>query len=270
MISRLLLLLIVGIFTSSLFAKPIANPLPVGLIGASPVGLIFPGFNIAGSVNPAALPSDRATGIALAVTPEGSAGTTRGFGSIATTDKKIGIGAGYLGTYTPTSSASNLLTHAAFAGLGFRMDSVQLGASVRNRALQTSGYPTEVDFGFLYTNDSVTFGGVAYAANTNLQPGFGIGYKRGKTSHIEANILMPVGSSATTLLVAGAMSIPAFDIFFSLRYLLGNYASSGSAAFGYIFGVALWPGEHLNFVAQYESFNSYSSGNITAGLTVFF
>jgi hypothetical protein len=257
-------------------AKPIGNTLPTLVVGPYPIGFIFPGFNTAAGLDAAALPYEKGTAFQVAAAPPiNNDNTAMGFASLATSNKKLGIGAGYLGEFVKASpGAPSSTTQEAFAGLGYKLDPVSLGVGVRDVGIGQSGSQADVDFSLLYNGDNgLVLGGEAYNLNNGLDLALGVGFRGGKKYHIEADVLLPTnGVQGAFLVVAGAVSVPIFDVFFNLSYLLNTAptvtAISAGTAFFYAFGIDFWLTDHLNFVFQYNTLPYYDSGFLTAGVTI--
>jgi hypothetical protein len=272
-------LLLAGCLTRALWAetgKPITNTLPTLVIGPYPIGFLFPGFNTAAGINPAALPSEKATAFQAAVAPPiNNDNLAMGFASLATSNKKLGIGAGYLGQFVKASPGiPSSTTNEAFGGLGFRLDPIQLGVGVQDVGIGRSGSQAQVDFSMLYNGDAgLVIGGELYDLNTNLDLALGVGFRSGKKYHIEADLLLPTGGGeGAFLVVAGAVAVPLFDVFFNLSYLVNTApmvtSASGGTAFFYAFGIDFWVSDHVNFVFQYNTLPYFDSGFLTGGITI--
>lgn len=265
--TRLLSFLLFFFASSPLLAEnPLAYSLPGGIMGPASTGLLFPGFNVAGTINPAALTSERATALQVAFSPGISAGSTSSaYGSVATSNKKLAMSAGYSGA----NIGGPTLSHSAFAALGFKFGDVAFGLDVHNQNFSPTA--NFVDIGFQYNAEgNIVIGGSFYSLNSAAQLGLGIGYKAGRRYHLEANLILPPFNSfgaGYILLVGAGMNVSLFDVYFSVGYYLNPGAYS---TFYYLFGTAIWLGKSVNLFVQYASLQGSFWGLFTTGLTFVF
>jgi hypothetical protein len=193
---RLSKLLFIGVFCvcHAGFAREIQmmDSLPAGMIYPVPVGILFPGFNIAAGVNPAALPTaaQNTTAMQTMYSPPLQNGQTDSvFSSIASSNGTSAAGAGLIATYDPNNRA---IGGEAFGGAGFKFDKVSLGIAVRDENVTSSQSP-DVDLGFLFRSDKSgpCAGFVLYHTNTSAQLDFGLGFHKEHSYAFEVNFLLP-------------------------------------------------------------------------------
>jgi len=267
LLSLAILVLGVGVARAE---NPITSAMPTGLVGPQPIGLVFPGFNIAAGVNASALAVEKATALQASFSPSTDGLGDNIFGSFATSNKKIGLGGGYLG-----NRAGGTMTHSAFGGLAYRFEAVTLGAGVRSVGIGGTAV-LQADASAMFTGQGgISVGAVGYDLGGSQLVGIGAGVKSKKAYHIEANVLLPLkqtSSTGITAVVAGSMAASIFDIFFNVSYL---YKSStyvqpypgNPSAFSYTFGAAAWMGHHFNLVLQYSTLPGTTLGRAAVGLT---
>jgi hypothetical protein len=222
-------------------ANNLGNPLPIGLIAPSPVGIVYPSFNSAAGVNPAALAlGKKLTSLQLAGAPSLQAGdSTTYLASLATTTKNTGWSLGYDGT-----SGSGSMTHGIFAGVGFKLDPVSLGLGLRGTI--SSGFNPNVDAGLRFAvSQNVTVAAVARSLDSTLQAGGGIGINNGKNNNVEISYMMPATTGGSALVTFGATVYTGnFGAIFQSSYYLS------SKTFTHTLGALYWLASNFNLTAQ--------------------
>jgi hypothetical protein len=153
----------------------------------TPVGILFPGFNIAGAVDPAALASGPAiTSIQVAGAPPLSSGDPGSyFTSLSTNAKNIGWSVGYDGSIDgPTT------VHHLFSGVGFDLGPVAFGIGLEGPI--RGGFNPRADGGIIFhLSDIVHFGLSAFNVNNSVQTTIGIGLTHKKQDSVEFDVTLP-------------------------------------------------------------------------------
>jgi len=219
-------------------------------------GILFPGLDVAAGVNSAALPLlGKATAFQVAVSPPLQTGDPLGgFAGLATSNKKFGLGAGYLGSKNPGSS----ITHGIFVGGGYDLDPVALGVQIRDLNIQ-SGVNPGVDLGMILGSGHGTeFGVVLYDVNTSARMDLGVGFAD-KRYNVEANLLLPRFSNFNSdyvLTAAATVNASIFAMYFRVSYFTQpNFWEE-------TFGGLAWISPKWNVLVQLTT-----SRTLTAGLT---
>lgn len=236
--------------TASGFAKAgkIMSPFPSARMYPQPVGILFPGFNVAPGVNAAALPtSGKGTAAQAAYGPPIRSGDPmQFFGSLSTASKDLGIGFGYMGS---KASGQNVVS-GAFGGFGYVFDSISLGLGVRDLNL-ADGFRPDVDIGFIMgTKGELTFGVVAYHINENAQICVGVGTGGKKKFNIEANVTLPplhTNYQPYILTVSASLTPGIVGVHFRSSYYTRIETFTHTIAGG------VWLGEQVLLTAQYST-----------------
>ncbi len=223
----------------------LGNALPMGLIYPTPVGILFPGFNIAAGVNAAALPNGKkGTAFEAAVAPSLQSGdSTTSMASIATSSQNIGWSLGYTNTM-----GSGAMAHGLFSGVGFKLGGVQLGMGLRG--VLSNGFSPSVDAGMLFhLSQDWVFGAVGYGLDSSPQVAIGLGVGHARKDNVELNLLMPAfGSSSVTKTYLATFSATvyagAFGTIFRSTY------DTTAKSFSETLGAMIWVGQDLNFALE--------------------
>lgn len=160
-----------------------------------PTGIIFPSLLTAAGINPAALPQRNVSATAMAInySPPPGGGPHQAEFDIAKGDKRMGLGAGYIGSYDTNGSNP---THSVFLGGGFRSESTSLGIAMRDGDLK-NGFSPDTDIGILAQGPAdLTYGLVLYHMDRSPQLDLGVGFGKDKFYNFEINVLMPPIKSA--------------------------------------------------------------------------
>ena len=210
-------------------------------------GVVYPGPGAAGALNPASLTTLPNTwGVYTANSiPSGNAGDYGVYASVARTNRFFGFSAGYSGT------VGSATTHGYFAGMGFRLDRISLGASVMKSPVP-AGASMRADLVIMLPMvRNMHFAAKLEDAATAQRPVMGVGY-RGKVSQLEANFRLPPLNDMT----AGYESI------LSTTTLLGSYSFHAAASLqtaskrtDYTFGIGKWLEASIHLSLQYSSNN---------------
>ncbi len=236
------------------------SPLPTAHIYPIPVGILFPGFNVAAGVNAAALPlMGKGTSVQGAYLPALSSGDPNGyFGSVAMASKTFGFGIGLLG-----SKSGSTTTNSLFTGAGFHTDNVAFGLGLRDPNVH-GGFNPEVDAGVIVGGDKgLTFGFNLYHLQASPRLAAGLGFIQGRKYNLEANVLLPSFSNFNKdYVITASASIFADDVigfnFCESYYTINN-------TFLHTIGVLVWVSQHVNLIAQFTS-----QRTLAAGLSVVF
>lgn len=228
----------------------VAN-LPIGTIFPTPTGIVFPGFNIAAGVNPAALPRLLpTTSVELSYSPSPGVDQTHDyFASFAKANKQIGFGAGYLGSMGTTP------TQGAFAGLGFRTQTVGLGIDLRNNNIGNDSLHSDLGLLADYGKD-FEFGLVLHGLDSSPRMDVGLGFGRDKNYTFEINLLFPAfneifggAGSNYVVTVASNVNISFFGFSFKSSY------STATSEVTQTVSALVWIGKTLGLTLQYSSPN---------------
>lgn len=252
-------LVLVGSTSLSWAASSTAiTPLPTAFPFPNAVnGIIFPGFNLAGGVNPAALPlAGKAGSLQLAYGPALRQGdNNHAFGGLAIAKKGIGIGLGYHRNDGPYG-----MSQGVFGGAGFSIDQVAFGVGVRDTYLQ-GGFHPNVDIGILVgdqkTTRSVSFGGVFYNLDNLPQMAIGIGYGSVKKYTLEANVLLPpfdYMDNGYFFTVAASLRAEFLGLYFRTSY------GTSYSNFSHTVGLMAWVAERFSLFAQFITSRTLSAG----------
>lgn len=241
------LLLLSTTLGASAFGGSLVSSMPVARIFPNAGGILYPGFNSAAGVNPAAIPmTGKGTAIQVAATPSIQSGdTTELFGSVAHTSGALGFGAGYIGDF---NSGQNV--NSGFVGVGYNLDPLSVGVSVRDFDIKNGG-GADIDAGFTFeTKSEIAIGAVLYDINHNTQADLAVGTKSGKKYNIEADVLLPpfnsswMGYAAT---LAASITPGMFGFHFGTTYY------TAPKTWEYIVGVGCQINDTFQVVAQYAT-----------------
>ena len=233
----------------------IGNALPAGVTFPTPVGILYPGLNVAAGVNAAALPGGKkVTSLQLAGAPALSdTDSTSYFGSLAFSNTNLGWSVGY------TGSSGTTLTNGMFAGVGFNLGRINLGIGLRDTDL-SGGFSPNVDIGLkIDMGKDFTFGAVAYTMDTTSasQYAIGLGYGHRRKDNVELNVLTPAGGGSDyAMTFAATVYTGRFGTNFRTSYFMG------SQSFSHTLGALYWLGEKLNVMLQLNT-----PKTLTVGLT---
>lgn len=228
--------------------------IPSHSIFPTPSGIIFPSLLTAAGNNPAALPQriTPAKVMALNYSPPPGGGAHQYAVDFATGDKRIGLGAGYIGSVDPSSGPAN---HSIFLGGGFRSESTSLGISLRDGDLK-NGFSPETDIGVIAQGPAdLTYGLVLYHMDRSPQLDLGIGFGKDKSYNFEINVLMPPIKSAFqpgaayTFTAATTVYASIFGISFVSSYTTVPAQVSQGVSF------LVWLSKNLGVTIQYRSPN---------------
>lgn len=192
---KLTFLLAIFFWTLPVYAREGFGPaIPSHSIYPIPSGIIFPSLLTAAGVNPAALPqkSNEVASFGINYSPPPSGGPHQAGINIAKGDRRLGLGAGYIGSVEPAGAA----IHSVFLGGGFRSESTSLGISMRDGDLK-NGFSPETDIGILAQGPAdLTYGLVLYHMDRSPQIDLGVGFGKERSYNFEINVLMPPIKSA--------------------------------------------------------------------------
>lgn len=257
--SRLVLLGVLSVFSSAVFAESMVNPFPAGRVFPQPVGILFPSFNVAPGVNASSIPANnRGTAVAAAVSPTtNSANAMQYFGSAASSSSTFGGGVSYIG-----SSYAGSMTHGAAAGLGYSFETFSLGLGARDLDVK-SGWDPSVDASLmlLALKDFIA-GAVFYNLNQATQLDLGIGVKSGQRYNVEVNLLLPPFSDlggGYTATVSAAIFVEPFGLHFRSSY------NTAYKDFSHTIALGAWVSKVIHIAAQFTTPRTF-----TFGLTALF
>jgi len=256
----LLLFTFLGLNTAYGAGNFLGNALPVGLIYPTPVGILFPGFNIAAGVNAAALPNGKkGTALEIAAAPSLKSGdSTSGLVSIATSSQNIGWSLGYTNTTTDST-----MTHGLYSGVGFKLGDVQLGMGLRGAL--SNGFTPSVDAGMIvHTSQTLVLGAVGYNLDSAPQVAVGIGVGHAKKDNVELNVLTPpFGNSLAVKTYLVTFSATVYTGAFGTIFRSSYDTTAGS--FSETLGALIWLGQDVNFALELTT-----PRTLTAGFTYVF
>jgi len=252
------------LWTGAAMAKASSSvlPLPTATVFPNAVGILFPGFNVAAGVNPAALPlAGKVVAVQAGFTPPLQAGDPNAiFGGLAVAKKGLGVGLGYL-----RGQSSSEITQGVFGGVGFSFENVSFGLGLRDSNV-SGGFSPNVDIGFIVGNQKsgkgVSFGGVFYNLDSLAQLALGIGYGSVKKYSIEATVLIPPFDfldSGYVFTASANLRAELLGIYFRTSY------ATISDHFSHTIGLAAWVSEQFNLFAQFTT-----TRTLTLGATVVF
>lgn len=230
------------------------NPLPAGDIYPTPVGILFPGFNVAAGVNAATLASGkRQTAAQVTGAPALRSGdSTTYLASLATSSNKLGWSIGYLG------SSGTTMTHGIFAGVGFYLNPVSFGVGLRDTDIMSSGFDfsPNVDVGTkIEIGKDFAIGGVVYGLDGTMGASVGFGYGRKKKENIELNVLLPSLSGTD---IAATFAATVYTGRFGTTFRTTYYITT--QAFSHTLGGLIWFTSNVNLLVQLTSPSSLSAG----------
>ncbi len=237
----LLLFSFLGLNTAYGGSNFLGNAMPIGIIYPTPVGILFPGFNIAAGVNAAALPNGKkGTAMEVAAAPALKSGDSNsGMASIATSSQNIGWSLGYTNTTT-----NGDMTHGLFSGVGFKLNNLQLGMALRGNI--NNGFNPNVDAGMiLHVSQDWVVGAVAYNLNNTPQAALGVGIGHPRKDNVEINVLTPAyGSSAVPATYLATFSATVYTGAFGTLFRT-TYDTTGHD-FTATLGALVWLGQDVN------------------------
>ncbi len=225
-------------------AQAIDNAFPVMRFHPETVGLVYPGFNVAAGVNPAALPSaGRGSAIQLGFSPGGSDGD-RLFASVAHAKDNLGIGAGYQGRM-----GGGAMQNDAFLGVAGTFGNFSAGLALREYDL-SGGINPSVDAGILVELKVVDVGLVFYDLNGASRLGIGVGSRGGGRFNIEGNVLLPhfnnLGGGYLFTLSA-QMAVGIVGVHFRTSY------DTAWNDFSHTVGLGAWVSPQVQLALQYST-----------------
>ncbi len=234
--------------TCAVHASAYQNVFPIARFYPETSGILYPGINSAAGINPAALPqSSDATSVQLGFSPAPSQWEDhRAFGSVATSNGKLGFGMGYEGNIL-----NSALTHNAFAGIGYKIQSVSLGVGVREYNLATGLQPS-ADVGFKAHLKVIDIGFVFLNLQGTAQAAVALGAQSYDQFNVEATVLLPPFSNLAgnyLLSVSAQLAVKMVSFYFR-----GSYHTQWNA-FEYSVGAGFWLGKTLHLAAQVTSPN---------------
>lgn len=231
------------------------HEMPTARIAPAPVGLVFPGFNVAAGVNPAALATmESATAFQAAVTPPLQSGDPFGlFGSIASSIKSFGIGLG-VDHYSGGGASSTGL----FAGGGVQFRSLSFGFGLRDNDIGSSFSPG-IDLGLLIGRQKagLSGGAVFYDVNHAAQLGVGLGYDMDKKLLVEGNVVFPpFNGSGGGYTLTGSATIYVSDVglYFRSSYFTAPKTTS------HTLGLLAWITRSVNLIFQFTTDRTITLG----------
>jgi hypothetical protein len=234
------------------------NAIPTGQIYPNPVGILFPGFNVAAGVNPAALATGKKnTAFQISGSPALQGGdATNYMASIATSSQSLGWSLGYNG-----SSSGGALTHSLFSGVGFNIGAASLGLGLRGPV--SGGFDPKVDFALVgQLSQVVSIGAVTYDLNGTPQTAIGLGLSHKKKDNIELDVLLPSWSNFSgTYVVTFSATVYSGVFGTTFRTSYDTQAKSVSATLGGL----VWLFNNMNFIVQLNT-----PRTLTAALTYVF
>jgi len=248
---RPLLILAFGLAAATTHAK---------LLRPVPAGILYPMFNQAAIVNPAALPKEKATSVQALFSPGSTDGAANNYeGTVATSTKKLGLGLGYLG-----SQSTSQTTHSAFAGVGAKWNNISVGMSVQDPDVSSGGFQPNLGVGMIASLKEFDIGAVMYDLNESARGGLGVGFAN-KRYALEGYILLPPfstldNSTAPFLLGVGAgIYGQVVAVSFGATYALSQQNFGGDSLQFFIAGVA-WLGNSFNLFARFDSPETFTGG----------
>lgn len=232
------------LFASTSRAESVENAFPIMRFHPETVGLLYPGFNVAGGVNPAALPSaGRGTAIQAGFSPGGS-DDSRVFTSVAHSADNLGVSGGYQGRIF-----GGAMAHDAFLGVGGTFGNFGLGLGLRESDL-AGGMNPSVDAGILVELKVVDFGLVFYDLNGSPRLGIGVGSRSGGSFALEGNVLLPHFNNlgGGYLITASAqLSLQIVRVLFRTSY------DTGWNDFSHTVGLGAWVTPQVMIGLQYST-----------------
>lgn len=237
-----LFLLLVPVLVKAGSPGGIFNSIPGGITATNPVGFVFPGFNSAAAVNPAALAlGKKAVAFQALYSPPLQAGdSTNYFASIAASVKNTGWSLGYTG-----AGSGSTLTHGMFAGVGFSLKPISLGVGLRSAAF-SNGFNPNVDLGAqLQLGGSFTMAAVAYAVDSGLQAGLGLGFGKPRQDNVELGVLMATPGSSDHRVSFGAQLYSG-----RIGTLFQTHYNMGSRTFTHNLGMLFQVSDKFNLIAE--------------------
>ncbi len=228
------------------------NAFPAGRFYPDPVALVYPGFNVAGGVNAAALPSaGRGTALQATYSPGGGSGTNQAFASVAHSGGNMGFNAGY-----QMNSGGGSDAHGVFAGLGANFSNFNVGLSLREYDV-ASNFSPNVDVGMVVELKVIDLGIVFYDLSGVTRLGVGVG-NRSSQYNVEANVLLPPFSALTSNYL--------FTL--SAQLELGNSAGvhfrtsyeTGTEFISHTLGLGVFVTKELQLIAQYSTPSRFQGG----------
>lgn len=253
---RIILTLLV-VITGTVQAGSIENAFPMARYYPQPVGLLYPGFNVAAGVNAAALPSaGRDTAVQLAYSPGSTADAHEMFGSVAHSKGNIGFSAGYQGFLF-----NGAMNHGAFVGLGAEVSNFAFGLGLRDDDVG-GGVNPMVDAGMIINLKILDLGLVFYDLNGTARLGVGVGSKSGSRFNLEANVLLPPFSnldSSYIFTLSAQLSVGIAIVHFRTSL------HTGSGNLNHTVGLGAWVTKSVLLAVQYTT-----PDRLVGGVTISF
>jgi hypothetical protein len=207
----------------------LASPFPLAQFYPTPVGILYPGFSVAGGVNPAALPT-AGEGSALQLGFSGADGEeNQAFGGLTHSNTRVGMGVGY-----QANLVNSGVVHNAFAGLGAKFQVLSLGIALRDYDL-SAGISPSVDAGLIVKLKGVEVGFVFYQLETQARMAIGIGTRQEGSYALEANVLLPPFSyldSNYLLTVSAQLEVKKVTAYFRTSYYTASQYLSHTLGLG--------------------------------------
>lgn len=224
--------------------------LPIYDIFPTPSGIVYPGLLNAAGVNPAGLPQlKKVTALSVQYSPAPGTGSHQYSAALATADKRLGLGVGYMG------SMQNVATHGLFLGGGFRSESTALGLSLRDNDF-SDGFNPQVDLGMIArTSSEISFAVVLYRLEQTPQLDVGVGFGKDKNYNFELNLLLPgfssVAQPGANYIITAATTVYAnwFGISFKSSY------STQTSSVTQTVSLDIWLAKKMALTLQYSSPN---------------
>lgn len=232
-------------FCSLAGAESVHSTFPVARFYPDPVGLLYPGFNVAAGVNPAALPAaGKGTALQAGFSPAPAGAESQIFGAVAHSNTRFGIGAGYQGDMHASGTV-----HNAFVGMGASFQNLSVGFALRDYGL-SSGITPSVDAGLNITLKMVDVGFVFYGLDSHPRMGIGIGSRQSRRFALEGNVLLPPFSAFTggyLLTVSAQLAVEKVTAYFRTSY------DTAAQALSHTLGLGWWASENLHLAIQYST-----------------
>jgi hypothetical protein len=240
---RRIAIVAVSVFALPLFA--IDNNFPIAKFYPEPVGILYPGMNVAGGVNPAALPmSPAGSAVQLGYSPAPTGNPSQFFWSVAHSSNKFGFSIGYQG-----NSMSGTTSHNGFIGMGGMVGKIAMGLSLRGYNLNAGVNPS-VDYGLITQLKNLDLAVVFYDLQGIVRMGAAVGTRTGGKLNLEGNILLPPFSNMSLgylFTVSAQLTLMPVVVYFRTSY------NTYTLDFSHSLGLGAWVAKMCNVSLQYST-----------------
>jgi hypothetical protein len=220
-------------------------------------GVLFPSLAMAAALNPAALGNaNKARVIQLAYGPPLRGGEAHRYtAAFATAKRSFGFGVGLDGAAYP----GGVFQNGVFTGVGFNMERVSLGLSLRESDL-SNGISPELDVGLIFGKGTgVHFGFALHGLERSPQADLGIGYSSGRRYNLELDVRLPAFSSLGTGFYRFSLGANLF--LDPLTLLFRTSYTTGINTLSHTIGLGVWLNQRFNLGIQYSTpFDSATAG----------